>query len=37
MWRRFTGEGILTDSRCLEKVELFIGFRTKLFAPNNFG
>ncbi|EGB78187.1 hypothetical protein HMPREF9532_01318 [Escherichia coli MS 57-2] len=27
----------LIDSRCLEKIELFIGFRTKLFASNNFG
>ncbi|EPD7324954.1 hypothetical protein ACSDZP_004967, partial [Escherichia coli] len=37
MWRRFTGEGILTDSRCLEKIALSIGFRAKLFGANNLG
>ncbi len=37
MWRRFMGEGILTDSWCLEKIELSIGFRAKVFGANNLG
>ncbi|ECI0414795.1 hypothetical protein AH332_16145 [Salmonella enterica subsp. salamae] len=28
---------MLIDSHCLEKIELSIGFRAKLFAPNNLG